>query len=65
MWRTVIDELEKEGCVGPGFPVACHRHSDDVHYISEPGVLPRIAPDGSFAVSLIPFGPLTRTFKYP
>lgn len=46
MWDTVISELDKEGAVGTAIPIACHRHPDAVEYISKPGQLPRIAPDG-------------------
>ncbi|EIN11698.1 P-loop containing nucleoside triphosphate hydrolase protein [Punctularia strigosozonata HHB-11173 SS5] len=46
MWREVIDELEKDGSVGDAFPVACHQHPDPIHYISTPGQLPQVAPDG-------------------
>lgn len=48
MWRSVIAELEQEGHIGDAFPVACHRHPDAIQYISEPGTLPRFAPDGGF-----------------
>ncbi|KAH8107252.1 P-loop containing nucleoside triphosphate hydrolase protein [Cristinia sonorae] len=46
MWRSVLNDLEKDGCVGGGFPVVCAQHKDDVQYVSKPGQLPRIAPDG-------------------
>ncbi|KAK7005664.1 hypothetical protein R3P38DRAFT_3038842 [Favolaschia claudopus] len=46
MWREVLEQLEDAGCVGTGFPVACHRHPDHVEWISEPGKLPLFAPDG-------------------
>ena len=46
MWQGVIEELQQEGCLGPAFPVACHQHPDVVEYISEPGKLAQIAPDG-------------------
>ncbi|KAK2464284.1 hypothetical protein APHAL10511_003741 [Amanita phalloides] len=46
MWSTVLDELQRAGNIGEGLPVACHRHSDIINYISEPGQLPRFAPDG-------------------
>lgn len=49
MWRTVISTLKEDNCVGNAFPVACHRHRDKVQYVSKPGQLPRIAPDGELS----------------
>ncbi|GLB37649.1 putative P-loop containing nucleoside triphosphate hydrolase protein [Lyophyllum shimeji] len=46
MWRGVTEELEREDCLGDGFPIACQRHPDAVKYISEPGQLQQFAPDG-------------------
>lgn len=46
MWRSVIDELEQSEAVGAAFPVVCQRHPDTIEYVSEPGKLPRLAPDG-------------------
>ncbi|KIJ68146.1 hypothetical protein HYDPIDRAFT_107807 [Hydnomerulius pinastri MD-312] len=46
MWRSIIEELETNDAVGPALPVACHRHPVKVQHISQPGQLPRIAPDG-------------------
>jgi hypothetical protein len=46
MWREVIEELQREDAIGDAFPIACHRHQDTVEYVSEPGKLPRVAPDG-------------------
>ncbi|KAF8128159.1 hypothetical protein EV363DRAFT_1585143 [Boletus edulis] len=46
MWRTIIEELDAQDALGPALPVACHRHSDTVEYVSSPGQLSRIAPDG-------------------
>lgn len=46
MWKGVIDELEEKGCVGEALPVACHRHPESIHHISQPGALPLLAPDG-------------------
>lgn len=48
MWRGVIDELEQQQCIGEGFPIACHRHPDTINYVSKPGQLQLIAPDGRF-----------------
>ncbi|KAF9555859.1 P-loop containing nucleoside triphosphate hydrolase protein [Agrocybe pediades] len=46
MWRSVIEELEAQQLVGPGFPVRCHQHPDTENLVSKPGELPGIAPDG-------------------
>jgi hypothetical protein len=46
MWASVVDELTEQGAVGKAFPVACHQHSGDIQYVSQPGKLRRIAPDG-------------------
>jgi len=48
MWGKIIEELEEKGLVGPALPIVCHRHSVPVKYVSEPGQLPQLAPDGSF-----------------
>jgi hypothetical protein len=45
-WSTIIDEMEKRGQIGPGFPIACGRHPDQVKMISAPGQLPKVAPLG-------------------
>lgn len=52
MWRTIIEELEKDEAVGAAFPVICNQHPDTVHPVSEPGQLPRIAPDGEYDVPM-------------
>ncbi|KAH0839427.1 hypothetical protein J3R83DRAFT_202 [Lanmaoa asiatica] len=46
MWRSIIEELDAQDGLGPGLPVACHRHRNKVEYVSRPGQLSRIAPDG-------------------
>ncbi|KAG8218136.1 P-loop containing nucleoside triphosphate hydrolase protein [Butyriboletus roseoflavus] len=46
MWRSIIEELDAQDALGKGLPVACHRHPERVEYISRPGQLSRIAPDG-------------------
>ncbi|KAI5827612.1 P-loop containing nucleoside triphosphate hydrolase protein [Schizophyllum commune Tattone D] len=46
MWADVIQQLEQDGCVGPGIPVACHRHPHNVTLVSDPGQLRQLAPDG-------------------
>jgi hypothetical protein len=52
MWQSVIGELEKQQAVGDAFPIACHQHPDSIEYVSQPGVLPRRAPDGMLPASL-------------
>ena len=46
-WRTILDEMEKQGQIGFGFPIVCARHPDQVKIISEPGQLPKVAPLGT------------------
>ncbi|CAL1707171.1 unnamed protein product [Somion occarium] len=46
MWESVLTELEKEDCVGDALPIVCQQHGDVTQYVSKPGQLPRIAPDG-------------------
>lgn len=48
MWHSVIEELDVQDALGPGLPIACHRHPERVEYVSRPGQLSRIAPDGMF-----------------
>ena len=46
MWRSIIEELDAQDALGPALPVACHRHREKIEYVSKPGQLSRIAPDG-------------------
>ncbi|KAG1731512.1 uncharacterized protein EDB91DRAFT_1154350 [Suillus paluster] len=46
MWQHIIEELERDEALGPALPIACHRHQDTLEYVSKPGQLPQIAPDG-------------------
>jgi hypothetical protein len=46
MWPSVVDELQNEHAVGYAFPFVCHQHPEAIEYVSKPGLLPRIAPDG-------------------
>ena len=46
LWRHVIEELEQEDSLGEAFPIACHRHPESTTYISAPGKLSEVAPDG-------------------
>jgi len=50
MWGSVIEELEAQQLVGPAFPIVCHQHPENVEYVSEPGRLRQIAPDGSHCI---------------
>jgi hypothetical protein len=50
MWRKVIEELRGDNAVGDALPIKCHLHPDIVAHISQPGQLPRLAPDGGFFV---------------
>lgn len=60
MWRSIIDELEQNDAIGNAFPIACQRHPDTVEYVSEPGKLPRLAPDGVYLYT----GPMHASVKY-
>ncbi len=46
MWRSIVEELEGIGCVGPALPIVCQRHPERVEHISKPGELLQISPDG-------------------
>lgn len=46
MWSSVVDQLQEQDSIGNAFPVSCQRHPETVMLISEPGSLPRFAPDG-------------------
>ncbi len=46
MWNDVIKRLDSAGCVGDALPIACQQHPNIVQYISRPGELPSISPDG-------------------
>lgn len=58
MWRSVIEELEVGDMVGTSLPIRCERHPERVVQVSEPGALPKIAPDGTL------FG-IRLAFAYP
>jgi hypothetical protein len=63
MWGKIIEELEEKDLVGPALPISCHRHSDVVKYVSEPGQIPQFAPDGSFCDKDLPKIILTAVSK--
>ncbi|KAF7983780.1 hypothetical protein HWV62_18992 [Athelia sp. TMB] len=46
MWHSIIEELRSSDSVGSALPIACCQHPDIIEYISKPGQLPRVAPDG-------------------
>ena len=46
MWETVIGELREQGCLDKELPIICHRHPEELRYVSKPGDLPRLSPDG-------------------
>lgn len=47
-WNKILDEMEKMGQVGYGFPAICPRHPEQVKFITEPGQLPVVAPLGMY-----------------
>jgi hypothetical protein len=63
MWGKIIEELEEKDLVGPALPIVCHRHPNEVKYVSEPGQLPQIAPDGLFCRKAFPVIILTSVSK--
>jgi hypothetical protein len=46
MWRSVIDELDSIGCIGPGIPISCQRHPEQTNLARKPGEIRQFAPDG-------------------
>lgn len=51
MWKSITDKLEDEGCLGPGLPISCHQHSDDLSPLiiaTRPGDIRLVAPDGKY-----------------
>ena len=51
MWSSVISQLHDDGAIGDAIPIKCYRHPEDVRYISSPGELPKVSPDGGWLVS--------------
>ncbi|KAI0047489.1 hypothetical protein FA95DRAFT_1582635 [Auriscalpium vulgare] len=45
-WEVVLNELERKGQVGAGFPIECPRHPSNAVLVSKPGELASHAPDG-------------------
>lgn len=48
MWATIVEKLDDVGVLGTSLPIKCHRHPTDVRYISKPGELPLLSPDGTY-----------------
>ena len=63
MWGKIIEELEEKGLVGSALPIVCHSHPDVAKYVSEPGRLPLIAPDGTLSRKAFPVIILTSVSK--
>lgn len=51
MWRSIIEELERDQAIVEAFPISCQRHPGAVKHVSKPGELPLIAPDGNIILS--------------
>ncbi|KAI5116801.1 hypothetical protein M0805_007013 [Coniferiporia weirii] len=51
MWSSVISELSAQNGIGTRIPIKCNRHPDDVRYVSQPGELSLISPDGGCQLS--------------
>jgi hypothetical protein len=45
-WTTVLDEMENDDLIGYAFPIICPRHPKTKRFVSEPGELPTLAPEG-------------------
>jgi hypothetical protein len=52
MWKGVVEELKESDCIGPGFPITCYNHPNTLRFVTSPGQLPAIAPDGEDHSSL-------------
>jgi hypothetical protein len=46
VWRGVIDNFERQGYLGDGFPLYCCNHPEKTNVVSDPDMLRLIAPDG-------------------
>lgn len=46
MWKGIIEELKETDSIGPGLPIMCHNHPNAVNFVTSPGQLPAVAPDG-------------------
>ncbi|KIJ49701.1 hypothetical protein M422DRAFT_66154 [Sphaerobolus stellatus SS14] len=46
MWASIVDILDNEDCLGTSFPIACPKHPEQRHHISNPGMFAQVAPDG-------------------
>lgn len=45
MWRTIINELDADGAVGPALPISCKRHRE-ITLVDTPDMLKMASPDG-------------------
>ncbi|KAH8119264.1 P-loop containing nucleoside triphosphate hydrolase protein [Phellopilus nigrolimitatus] len=46
MWFEVIEKLQEQDSIGKRLPIRCHRHPDEIRYVSRPDELPAMSPDG-------------------
>jgi hypothetical protein len=46
MWRTIIDELQQNGCVGDAWPLSCPRHPAVTAMADTPTRIHELAPEG-------------------
>ena len=51
MWGKIINELRDQDAVGDAFPIRCSRHIDQATYVSKPGQLELLAPDGEVSLA--------------
>ncbi len=46
MWESIIEQLSDENAIGGGFPLMCSRHPGNINYVSQPGEIKNVSPDG-------------------
>lgn len=50
MWGKIIGHLESTESIGDKLPIECHRHPGEIRYVSQPGDLPSLSPDGELLI---------------
>ncbi|KAG0209060.1 hypothetical protein BGX28_000160 [Mortierella sp. GBA30] len=51
IWPKVMDELERNDRVGPGFPIICKNHPNTKNIIDSPEILRTVAPNGGCTIA--------------
>lgn len=52
-WRTILETMDADGCLGDGLPIHCEKHRDDHRVVKTSGDFKRLAPNGG---CLVPCG---------